>query len=87
MGQAAENLILLQPVGHGNLHGAIEGEFATVDTCKHLEGLLADILALQQFRTELGPGRLDLAGEVNLLSTGEQRNLAHLRQIHAHGIV
>ena len=32
-------------------------------------------------------GGLDAAGEVDFLLPGEQRNLAHLRQVHANGIV
>ncbi len=34
-----------------------------------------------------GTGQLDSLGERDFLGSGKERNLAHLRQVHAHGIV
>ena len=87
MGETAEDLILLQTVGHRHLDGAVKGELATVDARQHLEGLLADILALEQLRPERRPGRLDLPGQPDLLGAGEEGDLSHLRQIHPDRII
>ena len=87
MRQTTEDLILLEAVGHRHLHGAVERQLSTVHAGEYLVGLLADIFALEQFGAKLRPGGLDLTGEENLLGAGEQRNLAHLRQVHPNRIV
>ena len=87
MWQAAKNLFLLKTVGHRDLNRAVEGQFAAMHAGEHLERIVADILALDQFGTKGCSGGFDLSGEMNLLGTGQQRNLAHLREIHTDGIV
>ena len=86
-GQAAENLVLLQLIGHRDLHGAIEGQFALVDAAQHLEGRLHHVVALQHLAAEPGPGELDLPGQGHFLLAAQQGDLAHLRQVHAHRII
>ena len=54
---------------------------------ENLERLLADVFAFEQFGAELSPRGFNLAGEVDFLGAGQQRDLAHLRQVHAHGII
>ena len=85
--QPPQDLVLLQPVGYGHLDGAVEGELSAMNAAEHAECLLSDILTLEQLRPELGPRRLDLPGEEDLLGPGEQRDLAHLREIHPDRIV
>jgi hypothetical protein len=87
VGQTAEDLVLLQPVGHRDLHRAVKGQLAAMHPREHAEGLLADILALQQLGPEPGAGGFDLPREMDLLRPGEERDLAHLREVHADGIV
>ena len=85
--QPAENLILFQPVGHRHLHRAVERQFARVDALQHLEGGPDHVVAFQQLGAEAAAGDFDLLGQGDFLLPSEQRNLAHLRQVHAHGVV
>ena len=85
--QPPQNLVLFQLIGHRHLHGAIEGQLAVVHAAEHLDGRLHDVVAFQNPVTEPGPGKLDLLGQGHFLLPGQQRNLAHLGQIHPHRIV
>ena len=58
-----------------------------MDPRQHLEGLLADIFTLQQFRPEGCSGRFDLPSQPDLLGTREEGDLSHLREVHPHRIV
>ena len=62
-GQAAEDLVLLQLVGHRDLHGAVEGQFALVDPPQDLDGRLHHVVARQHLAAELAAGHLDLPGQ------------------------
>ena len=85
--QPAENLVLLELVGHRDLHGAVEGQLAVVDPPQHLHRRLHHVVAFQDLVAEPRAGHLDLLGQGDFLLPGQQRNLAHLRQIHANRIV
>ena len=52
--QAAENLLLLEPVRHGRLDGAIEGQIAVVNAAKRPHNLLHDVITFHHFAAELG---------------------------------
>ena len=54
---------------------------------QHLDGQLNHVVAFQQATAKPGPGDFDLLGQRDFLLPGEQRNLAHLRQVHPHRIV
>ena len=79
--------MLLELIGHGNLHGAVERQIAFVDAAQHLHRRLHHVVAFQHLVAEPGAGKLDLLRQGNFLLPGQQRNLAHLRQVHAHRIV
>ena len=85
--QAAENLVLFELVGHRHLHGAIERQVAVVDAPQHLHRGLHHVVAFQNLVAEPRAGHLDLFGQSDFLLTSQQRNFAHLRQIHANRIV
>ncbi len=86
-GQAAENLVLFQLVGHRDLHRAVKRQVALVDPPQDLYRRLHDVVALQYLAAELGPRLFDLLRQRDLFPPREQGNLAHLRQVHAHRIV
>ncbi len=87
MRQAAENLVLLQAISHRDLHGAVERQFAAVHALEDLHSDLDYVVAFEQLATELGPRHLDLFRQGNFLLPREQRDFAHLRQIHPHRII
>jgi hypothetical protein len=45
------------------------------------------VVARQQLAAERGAGDLDAARQADLFLAGEQRDLAHLRQVHPHRVV
>ena len=49
--------------------------------------ILNYIITFEQLGAEAAAGELDLFGQVDFLSPREQRDLAHLRQVHADRIV
>ena len=79
--------MLFELIGHRNLHRAIEGQLAVLHAPQHLHRRLHHIIAFQHLVPEAGAGKLDLLGQRHLLLPGQQGNLAHLRQVHPHGIV
>ena len=85
--QAAENLLLLEPIGYRDLYRAIERQFAAMNAIEHLDGATDHVVASQQLAAEGGAGELDLAGKADFLLAGKQRDFAHLRQVHPHGVV
>ena len=87
MRQSTENLIFLESVGYRDLHSAIKWKLTHMHAREHLESLLADVFALEQFGAECGTRRFDLTGQIDFLGASQQRNLSHLRQIHADRII
>ncbi len=85
--QPAENLVLFQPIGHRYLHRAIERQLAAMHALQHLHGQLNHVVALEQAAAKLGPRDFDPLGQRDFFLPREQRNLAHLREIHPHRIV
>ena len=85
--KTAQNLVLFQPIGHRNLHRAVERQLADVDPLEHLDGQLDHVVALQQPAAKASPRDFDLLGQRDFFLPREQRNLAHLGQIHPHRIV
>ena len=86
-GQAAQDLVLLQLVGHGDLNRAVKRQLALVDPPQDLDGQLHDVVAGQHVAAELGTGLFDLPRQGHFFTPRKQRDLAHLRQIHAHRVV
>ena len=85
--QPAEDLLLFQPIGHRDLHRAIERQFAAMHAVQHLDRTANHVVAAQQLAAERGAGDFDLPREVNFFFAREQRNLTHLREIHPHRVV
>jgi len=79
--------VLLKLIGHRNLHRAIERQLAVMDPPQHFHRRLHHVVAFQDLVSEAGAGQLDLLGQRDFLLPGQQRNLAHLRQIHPHRII
>ena len=73
-------------LGRRDAHRSIERELAATDGAEYLDGLLDDVLALEAAATEDDASGLDLLREADFLGTGEQRDRAHLREIHADGV-
>ena len=86
--QAAQDLVFFQAIGHRDLHRAIERQFAVVHALAALcTACLNHVIALQQLAAEAARVISILLGQRDFLLPGEQRNFAHLRQVHAHRIV
>jgi hypothetical protein len=83
----AEDLVLLQVLGHRDLHRAVEGQLAAVDLLEDVDDQAQRVVALQDLAPEPLAGDLDLLGQADLLVAGQQRDLAHLRQVHADRVV
>ncbi len=82
-----ENLVFLQVLSHRHLHGAVEGKFAAVYSLQRFDDAGESIVAFEDFAAEAVAGDFNALGEVDFLVAGEQRDFAHLRQIHAYRIV
>ena len=86
-GQTTQNLGFFQLVGHRDLDRAIKRQLALVDPPQDLDGQLHDVIAGQHIPPELGAGLFDLPRQGHFFTSRQQRDLAHLRQIHAHRVV
>ena len=62
-------------------------KLAVGDLFKQLDGPLQHEVAAQQRAAEPTAGALDLLGRGDFVVPVEHRDLAHLHQVHAHGIV
>ncbi len=82
-----QDLVLFQVLGDRHLHGAVEGELALVDLLEDIDDQGQREVALQHLATEPLAGDLDPLGQVDFLVAGQERNLAHLGQIHADRVV
>src|SRR6185436_9806345 len=65
--QTAENLFLLQLVGHGDLHRAVEGQLARMDAAQNLDRVLHDVIAFEQAAAEAPARELDFLCQGNFL--------------------
>ena len=81
---ALEDLVLLEVLGQRHLDGAVEGQVAGVDALERLDDLPQGVIAFEHLAAEALAGDLDLLGEGDFLLALEQRDLAHLREVHAH---
>ncbi len=71
----------------GDLHGAVEGQFATVDQTQCLDRLFHAVIVFEDLAAEDHARKLNLLGETDFLIPREQADFTHLRQVHAHRIV
>ena len=74
-------------LGGADLHRAVERQIAVVDLLEDLDRALKAVVDLQHLRAENLAGDFDLLGQRDFLLAGEQRDLAHLREVHPHRIV
>ena len=70
-----------------HLDGAVERQVAGVDALERLDDLAQGVVALQHLAAEAAAGDLDLLGQGDFLLAVEQRDLAHLGEVHAHRVV
>jgi hypothetical protein len=84
---ALGDLVLRVVFGRGDAHRAIEGKLALVHLLQRVHRLLRGVVGFEHAPPEDHAGRFDLLGETDLLFPGEQRNRAHLREVHADRIV
>jgi len=85
--QATEDLFFLQVVGNRNLNRTIERQLATMHFAERFEGFHQHVVVFQQLRPEPAACFFDPLGQFDFLTAGQQRDLAHLRQIHSHRVV
>ena len=85
--QAADDVVTLQPIADGDLHGPIKGQLAAMNPLQQANGCSQYEVALQQSAAKPAASQLDLPRERSLLLAGQQRKLADLAQIEPHGIV
>ena len=74
-------------VGHRDLHGAVEGQFALVNAAQDAKRRLHDVIAFQHLGAELRPGHFDSLGQGDFLLPLQQGDFTHLGQIHPDRIV
>ncbi len=82
-----EDLVLLEVLGHRHLDGAVERKLALVDLLEDVDDQGQGEVALEHLAAEPLAGDLDLLGQVDLLVAGQERDLAHLGQIHPDRVV
>jgi hypothetical protein len=78
-------------VGHSfigaDFHGPIEGEIPVVDLLKDFRRRLQAVIAFQYLRAENFPCDFDFLRQPDFLLARQQRDFAHLREIHPDGVV
>src|SRR5262245_7092639 len=82
-----EDLVFLEVLGEGNLDGAIEGKLAGVDALEGLDHLAKYPVAFENLASETLAGDLDLLGQRDFLVAAQERDLAHLREVHPHRVI
>jgi len=87
VGHAPQDLVLLEVLGDGDLHGAVEGELAGVDLLQDVDHEAQGVVALEDLAAEAAAGDLDPLGQLDLLVAGQEGDLAHLGQVHADRVV
>ena len=83
----AEDLVLLQVLGHRDLDRPVERQLAVVDLLEHVDDQGQREVALEHLAAEPLAGDLDLLGQADLLVAGQERDLAHLGQVHPDRVV
>ena len=87
MRHPAENLLLLQVLGHRHLDGPVERQLALVDLLQDIDDQGQGEVAFEDLAAEPLAGDLDLLGQADLLVAGQERDLAHLGQVHPDRVV
>ena len=81
------DLLLRVWLSSRDAHGAIERKFLRVHILQDLHGFARCVIALEHLATEDHARGFDLLGKTDFLFAREQRNRAHLREVHANRIV
>ena len=84
---AGDDLLFGQPLGQRDLDRAVEGQDAVVHFVQRVDRGLHREIAAEHRAAESLPRDLDLLGQRDFFFARQQRNLRHLRQIHADRIV
>ena len=85
--QAAQDALLFHRIGHRHFDRAVEPQRAVAHALQQGHGALQHEIAGQHVVAKARPRAFDGAGGRKFLGAGEQRNLAHLHQVHAHRVV
>jgi hypothetical protein len=81
------DLLLRMRLGSRDSHGAVERQLLGMHVLQDLDGFASRVVALEHLPAEDHARRLDLLRQPDLLFTREQGDRAHLREVHADGIV
>ena len=80
---AGGDLLLGEPLGQGDLDRAVEGQEPAVDLDERGQRVAHRQVAADHGAAETLAGDFDLLGQGDLLFPLQERNLRHLREIHA----
>ena len=86
-GNARREGLLVVLLGGRDAHGAVEGQGARVHLLQDLHGHLRRVVAGQREPAEAHARGLDLLRQADLLLAREERDRAHLREVHADRVV
>ena len=84
---AGQNLLFGQPFRERHLDRAVKRQVAAMHARQGLHGHLHGVVAAEHGAAETLARDLDLLGQRDLLVPREQRDLRHLRQVHADRVV
>ena len=82
-----EDFVLLQILRLRHLDGAVERQVPGVDALQGLEDVPQGVVALQHLAAEAAAGDFDLLGQRDFLLAGQERDFAHLGEVHADRVV
>ncbi len=85
--QTTNDLFFFQTIGHADLNGSVERQLAAVNLLQRLVGFDQYVVVLEQLRAEAAASFFDTFGQLDFLTTCQQRDLAHLRQVHSNRVV
>ena len=85
--QAADDLIFFQTIRHRNLNRAVERKLPSIDLLQSLVSFDQHVVIFQQLGPETPTSFFDAFGKFDFLPPRQQRDFAHLRQIHPHRVI
>ena len=82
-----KDLVFLEVLGLRDLDGAVERQVAGLHALERLEDVAKGVIAFEDFATEAPARDFDLLRERNFEAAIEERDLAHLGEVHPDGVV
>ena len=86
-GNALLNLLLRVRLGRADAHGAIKGQLLSMHVAEDLDRFARRVIALEHLAAEDHARGFDLLGQTDFFFACQQRDRAHLREVHANRIV